>query len=332
MRFHRGRRRRLPAGRRASDDVAARARACKGLPPRPRSCRDDPVSLPMAAAARLRAWSAAISRAMRDSRRRCSPGLPALVRVNVRGSNAGVWLRLRCATRWPKRGRPTGRRRRAGEARRGFVHRGAAPLHERAEPPAAPAGSRESAIASSARALNALHARPAYAWTLEELAHEAPTSRSVLAERFQLLVGSSPMQYLTQWRMLLAANLLARSNAPLARIAEDVGYQTDTAFSRAFRRSTARRPRHGGAGSRRDPPTHRCLCPDRGGPQGRGTGGAPAFRNSRIHCVYTLSPAVHARNRLISTWRQLGRPFRRVCHGLAPGHRRGVHNETRRQP
>ena len=44
------------------------------------------------------------------------------------------------------------------------------------------------------------------------------------------------MQYLTQWRMLLATNLLCRSNAPLARIAEDVGYQTDTAFSRAFRR------------------------------------------------------------------------------------------------
>ena len=58
----------------------------------------------------------------------------------------------------------------------------------------------------------------------------------MLAERFQQLVGSSPMQYLTQWRMLLAANLLSRSNAPLARIAEDVGYQTDTAFSRAFRR------------------------------------------------------------------------------------------------
>ncbi len=85
-------------------------------------------------------------------------------------------------------------------------------------------------------ALNALHERPAHAWTLEELARAAGTSRSVLAERFQQLVGSSPMQYLTQWRMLLAANLLARSNAPLARIAEDVGYQTDTAFSRAFRR------------------------------------------------------------------------------------------------
>lgn len=85
-------------------------------------------------------------------------------------------------------------------------------------------------------ALTALHSHPAQAWTLEELARTAGTSRSVLAERFQQLVGSAPMQYLTQWRMLLAANLLCRSNAPLARIAEDVGYQTDTAFSRAFRR------------------------------------------------------------------------------------------------
>jgi AraC-like DNA-binding protein len=81
-----------------------------------------------------------------------------------------------------------------------------------------------------------LRARPAHAWTLEDLAHAANTSRSVLAERFQHLVGSPPMQYLTQWRMLLAANLLCRSNAPLVRIAEEVGYQTDTAFSRAFRR------------------------------------------------------------------------------------------------
>lgn len=85
-------------------------------------------------------------------------------------------------------------------------------------------------------ALNALHKQPAHGWTLDELARSASTSRSVLAERFQQLVGSSPMQYLTQWRMMLAADLLARSNAPLARIAEDVGYHTDTAFSRAFRR------------------------------------------------------------------------------------------------
>ena len=56
------------------------------------------------------------------------------------------------------------------------------------------------------RALHALHKSPAKAWTLEELARAAGTSRSVLAERFQNLVGSAPMQYLTQWRTLLAAN------------------------------------------------------------------------------------------------------------------------------
>jgi AraC-like DNA-binding protein len=92
------------------------------------------------------------------------------------------------------------------------------------------------ATGSSVPRLNALHKNPAHAWTLDELARTAGSSRSVLAERFQQLVGSSPMQYLTQWRMLLAANLLCRSNAPLANIAENVGYQTDTAFSRAFRR------------------------------------------------------------------------------------------------
>jgi AraC-like DNA-binding protein len=88
----------------------------------------------------------------------------------------------------------------------------------------------------------ALHKRPAHAWTLAELAQVAGSSRSVLAERFQHLVGAAPMQYLTQWRMLLAANLLCRSNAPLAHIAEDVGYQTDTAFSRAFRREFGAAP------------------------------------------------------------------------------------------
>ncbi len=102
-------------------------------------------------------------------------------------------------------------------------------------------------------ALKSMHASPARDWTLEELARAAGTSRSVLAERFQQLVGSSPMQYLTQWRMLLASNLLCRSNAPLARVAEEIGYHTDTAFSRAFRREFGSPPAAWRQASRRAP-------------------------------------------------------------------------------
>lgn len=86
------------------------------------------------------------------------------------------------------------------------------------------------------KALAALHERPAHDWTLEALAREAGTSRSVLTERFGHFVGQSPMNYLMRWRLALAADLLRSSSLSLARIAEDVGYDTDAAFSRAFRR------------------------------------------------------------------------------------------------
>ena len=163
-------------------------------------------------------------------------GLPPLVRVNVRGSDAGAWLEasVRYALGEARSPRPGGAGVLAKLAEVLFIEVLRLYMHE-------PDAGRTGWLAGLGdrvvgAALNALHARPAHAWTLEELAREAHTSRSVLAERFQHLVGNSPMQYLTQWRMLLAANLLRRSNAPLARIAEDVGYQTDTAFSRAFRR------------------------------------------------------------------------------------------------
>ncbi len=163
-------------------------------------------------------------------------GLPSVVRVNVRGSNAGMWLEasVRYALDEARSPRPGG----AGvlaklsevlfiEVLRLYM------IERRPDGTGWLAGVGDRIVGA---ALNALHARPAHAWTLEELARAAGSSRSVLAERFQHLVGCAPMQYLTQWRMLLAANILSRSNAPLARIAEDVGYQTDTAFSRAFRR------------------------------------------------------------------------------------------------
>lgn len=86
------------------------------------------------------------------------------------------------------------------------------------------------------KCLALMHEKPAHPWTVDALAREVALSRSVLAERFTHFVGQSPMQYLGRWRMALATNYLRRSSLGLARIAEQVGYETDAAFSRAFRR------------------------------------------------------------------------------------------------
>jgi AraC-like DNA-binding protein len=85
------------------------------------------------------------------------------------------------------------------------------------------------------RALAALHARPRDAWTAESLATEVGLSRSAFAERFVSLVGQPPMQYLMFWRMYLAADRL-RSGAQVAKVAYEVGYESEAAFSRAFKR------------------------------------------------------------------------------------------------
>ena len=169
-------------------------------------------------------------------------GLPLLVRVNVRGSDAGAWLEasLRYALGEARSPRPGGAGVLAKLAEVLFIEVLRMYMHQQSDGRTGWLAGVGDRIVGAA--LKELHVRPAYAWTVEELAREAGTSRSVLAERFQQLVGSSPMQYLTQWRMVLAANLLSRSNAPLARIAEDVGYQTDTAFSRAFRREFGQPP------------------------------------------------------------------------------------------
>lgn len=85
-------------------------------------------------------------------------------------------------------------------------------------------------------ALTALHERPAHPWTVEELARIAGLSRSALGERFNTLIGMPPMQYLTRWRTALAAARLREGDAPVVRIAADVGYESEAAFSRAFKR------------------------------------------------------------------------------------------------
>jgi len=92
------------------------------------------------------------------------------------------------------------------------------------------------------RALTQLHGRPGHPWTLADLAREAVSSRSSLAKRFVEMVGQPPMQYLAQWRMQVAANLLAQSGAKVATIGTEVGYDSEAAFSRAFKKSTGLAP------------------------------------------------------------------------------------------
>lgn len=87
------------------------------------------------------------------------------------------------------------------------------------------------------RALQLLHGEPGRQWTVDELALEVSMSRSALAERFTLLIGEPPMQYLTQWRLALAARALREGHDSIGRIAARVGYDSEAAFNRAFKRA-----------------------------------------------------------------------------------------------
>lgn len=93
------------------------------------------------------------------------------------------------------------------------------------------------------RTLRALHAHPARAWTLPELAHEVGASRTLLAERFAEHVGMPPMAYLTAWRMQIAGSLLASGTLTVAQIAGRVGYESEASFGRAFKRVSGMAPR-----------------------------------------------------------------------------------------
>ena len=93
-----------------------------------------------------------------------------------------------------------------------------------------------------ARALALLHHAPAQSWTLDALAAQAGTSRSVLAERFAHVIGQPPMQYLRQLRMQLASRLLVEDAAKVASVAAAVGFESEAAFSRAFKKCVGLSP------------------------------------------------------------------------------------------
>lgn len=95
-----------------------------------------------------------------------------------------------------------------------------------------------------APALSLIHGQPSHKWSVAELARGATVSRSVLDERFRQVLGRSPIRYLTEWRMHLAAELLGTAELTVYEIARRVGYQSEEAFSRAYKRERGQAPSH----------------------------------------------------------------------------------------
>jgi AraC-like DNA-binding protein len=117
-------------------------------------------------------------------------------------------------------------------------------------------------------AINAMHEDTAHRWTLHELAERAGMSRSTFALKFKETVGASPMEHLTRWRMLRAGDRLVNSSDPLSAIARSLGYDSESAFSTAFKRVMGCSPRQYGRGRTPASPSH-----------GEGTPPAPSGSN-----------------------------------------------------
>jgi transcriptional regulator GlxA family with amidase domain len=92
------------------------------------------------------------------------------------------------------------------------------------------------------KALTLMHHRHRDAWTVAALAEEVGLSRTVLAERFRHFLGVSPMAYLTRWRLQIGARSLVSTSWGVAEIAADVGYESEAAFNRAFKREYGEPP------------------------------------------------------------------------------------------
>jgi len=92
------------------------------------------------------------------------------------------------------------------------------------------------------KAMRLMHTNPMRDWTVDDLAHEVAASRSVLAQRFTELVGETPMRYLANWRMQLAKQMMREGTGNIQEVARRVGYESEAAFNRAFKRATGSPP------------------------------------------------------------------------------------------
>ena len=167
--------------------------------------------------------------------------LPAAMRVNIQGGGAAEWMRstLQYAAD-EMTGRPGSETVLAKVSELLFVE--AVRRYAEALPEGQTgwlAGLRDDYVA---RALALLHRDVTRSWTVDELGRHVGLSRSALADRFTHLIGVAPMHYLANWRMQVAAQELRKSSASLAQIANTVGYESEAAFSRAFKKAFGSAP------------------------------------------------------------------------------------------
>jgi len=163
-------------------------------------------------------------------------GLPPLIKVNIRDDPSGQWLEnslkfsvTQAANREAGAGAMLAKLSEAvfAETLRRYVRQ--LPEGETGWL----AGLRDTGVG---KALTLLHHRHAHRWTVAELAREAGLSRTVLSERFRHFLGQAPMAYLTRWRLQLGARALTATSQGVAQIASEVGYESEAAFNRAFKR------------------------------------------------------------------------------------------------
>lgn len=168
-------------------------------------------------------------------------GLPPVFKVNIRTDRSGHWLRIPFCTRWKKLLREASAAKPCWPTFGSLVRRHPEALRGRFAGTAngLAGGHRDPIVGKS---LGLLHGRVAYPWTIADLADEVGISRSALVERFTKYLSEPPMTYLTRWRLQLAARSLEKTSRGFAEIAAGVGYESEAAFNRAFKREYGQPP------------------------------------------------------------------------------------------
>lgn len=179
-------------------------------------------------------------------------GLPPIIKINIRDNESGQWLEnsLRFSVGQADASRPGGEAVLAKLSEVLFIETLRRYIAQLPQTQTGwLAGVRDPEVG---KALALLHRQPARSWTIATLANEVGISRSVLAERFRRYLSETPIAYLTRWRLQLGAQLLASTNNSVAQIAAEVGYESEPAFNRAFKREFGLPPARFRGESRKD--------------------------------------------------------------------------------